>query len=347
MNPTMAPRSRPPEMPAAMGSSITMSALVPNKSRSASSVVCTVTSTKMTNAGRAYFTSTASSSASWSRFPQQHFQEGKPSEVGEGRHREHLGELSLRQIGLRHAPDRNPRWEGGAVFAAREDHLVARHADLRFDAGIDHERLAVALAVQQPGLARTGEAHAGHDVGVGEQLDHAAVGLDVDDAADQSGAGDDRHAHLDPLGRAPVDLQRVLEVGQRTGDDFAGHTGQLGELNDPLEGGELVQLLLGIDVLGGLALGALELGPQALVLLLQVAVVEQAVPGVADRGEDVAGTVPYRAEGARCGIADGVDGARSAEVEGEHRERGEDQQRKGEARPSGAARECQWAVLDG
>src|SRR5438477_6390760 len=190
MNPTMAPRSRPPEMPAAIGSNMTMSPFAPNRSSSASSVVCSVMSTKTTNAGRAYFNMSASTRRSLGWLPQQHLHERKPSEVREGGHGQQLRELVGRELGLRDASDRDRAGERRPVLATREHHLVPRHVDLGLDAGIDDQRPAVALAVEQTRLAGAGEADAGDDVGIGEQLDDAAIGLDVDHPADQSGAGD-------------------------------------------------------------------------------------------------------------------------------------------------------------
>ena len=109
-------------------------------------------------------------------------------------------------------------------------------------------------------------------------------------------ADHDRHVLADARARALADLDRVVEVGDRAGHDRGPHGSQV---PDEREVGLLEQLLvrlLGHLPGGDLALHGVDLGLQRLVALLEVVVLEGAVPQVADRAEHGLGAVPDRRE---------------------------------------------------
>ena len=193
--------------------------------------------------------------------------------------------------------------------------------------------------MHEPGLLRREQAHADHDIGVGEQLDDRSRLLHFGDAADQARAGDDRHVDRDAVVRALVELERVLEVRERTGDHTGIDAAECRPLRDLVEVGDHLELLLGVLLLRLLAPQRVDLGPELLVLLADVVVVPQAVPRVAHRAEDPLGTVPDRAEHGRRAVTQALDRARAAEVQREDRHRGEDQQDQREAGSSSAPRE--------
>ena len=66
------------------------------------------------------------------------------------------------------------------------------------------------------------EADAEVEAGVGDELhDAAAAGRPAVTPADETGAGDDGHAHGDAVVAAAVDLDGVLEVREPAADDAA------------------------------------------------------------------------------------------------------------------------------
>ena len=91
---------------------------------------------------------------------------------------------------------------------------------------------------------------------------------DGDDPADEPGAGDHRHAHGDAVVGALVDLDGVLEVGERAADHPGDRrVGMSVQRLDVLELGELAASRLDVGRLGGVALDLGDLLAQPLVLV--------------------------------------------------------------------------------
>ena len=79
---------------------------------------------------------------------------------------------------------------------------------------------------------------------------------------------------------------------------------------------------------------------EALVLVLQVVVAEDAVPGVADRIGHAVGRVPHRIEHLGRALAQALHRSGVTEVQREERDRCENEHEQGEARPTGAPGQC-------
>ena len=103
---------------------------------------------------------------------------------------------------------------------------------------------------------------------------------------------------------ALVEVEGGAEVAHRAGHDLGVGPGDVAGEGDALVLEQLLELLLGHLTGRDLALEAVVLLPQAVVLGLEVALVEGAAPGVADGAEDRGAGVAHRARaprGWRCG----------------------------------------------
>ena len=162
--------------------------------------------------------------------------------------------------------------------------------------------------------------------------------LDLHDLADEALAGHDGHVDGDAGARPLVEVEGGAEVGDRAGHHPGVDPGEVAGEGDALVLEQLLELLLGHLTGRDLALEAVVLLAQAVVLGLQVALVEGAAPGVADGPEDGGPGVAHRSERREDGAAGRVDGPEAASVEGEQGDRREDEQQDGEARAPAAPR---------
>ena len=141
-----------------------------------------------------------------------------------------------------------------------------------------------------------------------------------------------------PERRTLADLDRVVEVGDGARDHRRPHGAQVADEREVGLLQELLVRLLGHPPGRDLALHGVDLGLQLAIVVLQVVVLERAVPEVADGAEHRLGAVAdrgQRREHAGAGLVDGSEPAEVQRQQGQGRQHEQDQGEPATARPPG------------